>query len=170
LIASPNGRSFSPLPICRGEDCFGERHQIGDNFAFIKVGTRESGGDLFVAEQLLRDKFGPPRHLHRDQDEFFYVLEGKFVFEIGNQHCTLRAGDSALGPRRIPHVWAFTGEGGPGRLLVSFAPAGKAEAFFREVGSAISRPLNDPAFWSHHGMKLLGPPLAVLPTHIEFHI
>ena len=138
----------------------GFRHQVGDNFALIKVGTRESSGSLFLAENILRHKVGPPRHVHRDQDEFFYVLEGKFVFEIGNQNFTLGAGDSALGPRRIPHVWAFAGEGGTGRLLVSLAPAGKIEAFFREIGSANGRPLRDPAFWSDHGMELLGPPLA----------
>jgi len=146
--------------VAAGDDCFGEMHQIGDHFVRFKVGTGETGGNLFVAENVFPAKGGPGRHVHPHQDEWFYVLEGEFIFEIGDQRFTLRDGDSALGPRQVPHVWAFTG-GGTGRLLVSFAPAGRIEAFFREITSATSRPLHDSALWSDHEMELLGPPLVV---------
>jgi hypothetical protein len=46
-----------------------------------------------------------------------------------------------------------------GRILVAFAPAGKMEAFFREVTRADAMPPQDPALWLAHGMQLLGPPL-----------
>jgi len=143
-----------------GEDRFGETRPIGGHFVRFKVGTAETGGRLFVAENLFYDKAGPARHLHYDQDEWFYVLEGEFAFEVGDQKFTLQPGDSLLGPRRIPHVWGFTG-GGTGRLLVSFAPAGRIEAFFREITSAGSRPFDDPKLWSENGMELLGPPMFV---------
>jgi len=143
-----------------GEDRFGEKRPIGDHFVHFRVGTAETGGRLFIAENVFYDKAGPARHLHHDQDEWFYVLEGKFAFEVGDQKFMLQPGDSLLGPRRIPHVWGFTG-GGTGRLLVSFAPAGKIEASFREITSRDSRSLDDPKLWSENGMELLGPPLFV---------
>jgi hypothetical protein len=48
-----------------------------------------------------------------------------------------------------------------GRILVTFLPAGMMEAFFREVTKANAMPPQDPALWQAHGMRLLGPPLAV---------
>ena len=68
-----------------------------------------------------------------------------------------------LGPREIPHAWAFAG-GPPGRLLISFAPAGKMEAFFNERENRGIKPgaySNDAAFMHAFGMELIGPPLVV---------
>jgi len=44
----------------------------------------------------------------------------------------LAPGDSVLGPRRVPHAFAFVGNT-TGKLLVGFTPAGKMEEFFREL-------------------------------------
>ena len=48
-----------------------------------------------------------------------------------------------------------------GRILVAFFPAGKMEAFFREVSKANATPPQEPGVWRAHGMELLGPPLSV---------
>jgi hypothetical protein len=78
----------------------------------------------------------------------------------------LKSGDSILGPREVPHAWAFVGDT-PGKLLIAFAPANKMEAFFRETmkrhSSVYSNPgdLNDKEFFRAYGMELLGPPLSV---------
>jgi len=95
--------------------------------------------------------------VHHDQDEWFYALEGEFRFEIGQERLTLKPGDSVLGPRHVPHVWAYTGGGGTGRILIAFAPAGKMEAFFREITKANAMPPQDPARWRAYGMELVGP-------------
>ena len=60
----------------------------------------------------------------------------------------------------MPHVWAHVGEGA-GRMLITFLPAGKMEAFFRIVTQANAMPPQDPQLWRAHGMELLGPPLDV---------
>jgi quercetin 2,3-dioxygenase len=65
-----------------------------------------------------------------------------------------------LAPRQVPHVWAFVGEA-RGRILIAFLPAGKMEAFFREVTKANAMPPQDPELWRAHGMELLGPPLLI---------
>jgi quercetin 2,3-dioxygenase len=86
------------------------------------------------------------------------VVEGEFIFEVGAEKYRLTPGDSLLAPRNIAHVWAFTG-GGRGNILIAFTPAGKMEAFFREVTKANAMPPQDPELWRGHDMELLGPPL-----------
>jgi uncharacterized cupin superfamily protein len=104
---------------------------------------------------------GRPATCTTDQDEWFYILEGDFIFEVGAERCTLRPGDSLLAPRQVPHVWAYVSDA-RGRILVTFLQAGVMEAFFREVTKANAMPPQDPALWHAHGMELLGPPLSVL--------
>jgi quercetin dioxygenase-like cupin family protein len=145
--------------VAAGEDQFGEQRSLGISTITFKVTPRDSQG-LFVFENSFREKGGPARHLHYEQDEWFYAAEGVFHFEVGEQKLILNPGDSLLAPRQVPHVWAYAGGTG-GRILIAFMPAGKMEAFFREVTKANAMPPQDPELWQAHGMQLLGPPLMV---------
>jgi mannose-6-phosphate isomerase-like protein (cupin superfamily) len=145
--------------LAAGEDRFGEQRGLGISSIDFKVVPQDSTG-LFVLENTFHQKGGPARHLHYDQDEWFYALEGEFLFEVGPDQFRLKPGDSLLAPRRVPHVWAYVGDA-RGRILVTFMPAGKMESFFREVTKANAMPPQDPALWRAHGMELLGPPLRV---------
>lgn len=147
------------LRLPAGEDRFGEHRGLGISKIDFKVAGQGSGG-LLLLENTFHAKGGPARHLHYDQDEWFYCLEGVFLFEVGQERFSLNPGDSLLAPRRVPHVWAYTGDG-VGRILIAFQPVGAMEAFFREVTKADAMPPQDPALWRAHGMELLGPPLSV---------
>lgn len=149
----------SALFLAAGADRFGEQRGLGMSTIAFKVTTPNSS-DLFILENAFWAKGGPARHLHYDQEEWFYVLEGEFLFEVGAERFRLQPGDSLLAPRQVSHVWAFVGEG-QGRVLVVFLPAGNMEAFFREVTRANAMPAQDPALWRAHSMELLGPPLPV---------
>src|SRR6266403_1724241 len=107
---------------------------------------------------------GPPKHFHYEQDEWFYCLAGEYVIEVGNQRFELAPGDSVLGPRRVPHAFAFTGNT-MGKLLVGFTPAGKMEEFFRELekrgryfgeGTAADKERAR----QYYGIENVGPPLS----------
>jgi quercetin dioxygenase-like cupin family protein len=111
-----------------------------------------------VIENTFHARGGPARHLHYEQDEWFYALEGEFVLEVGTEKFNLLPGDSLLAPRQIAHAWAHVGTG-RGRMLIAFLPAGNMEAFFREVTRADAMPPQDPALWQAHGMELVGSPL-----------
>ena len=117
-----------PVRVPRGGDRLEERHVIGVSSTAFKVLTDESASALFVIEHASRKKGGPPRHLHHNENEWFYVIEGEYIAEIGSERFHLKPGDSILGPREVPHGWAYVGEGA-GKLLIAFAPAGKMEAF-----------------------------------------
>jgi quercetin 2,3-dioxygenase len=152
-----------PLFVAAGQDRFGERRGLGISEIAFKL-TPQDGGDLLILENTFSAPGGPPRHLHHAQEEFFYAAEGEFVLEVGDQRFTLQPGDSLLAPRGIAHVWAWVGgpAGARGRMLITFAPAGQMEAFFREVNKANAMPPQDPALWHAHGMELAGPPLPVV--------
>lgn len=105
----------------------------GGDLLYVKVATQDSGGALFMTEQPIeRRGFGPPKHYHEAQDEWFYCLAGEYVVEIGDRRFRLAAGESVLVPRRMPHAFVYDGSG-PGRLLVGFTPAGRMEQFFRDL-------------------------------------
>jgi quercetin dioxygenase-like cupin family protein len=143
-----------------GGDCRGERAGLGITSIDCKVAPQDTNGALFVIELAIREKGGPARHLHYEQEEWFYVVEGEFVIEVGLERMRLRPGDSVLAPRRVPHVWAHVDDG-PGRMVIVFTPAGKMEAFFRAAAKNNALPPPDPAWWRAYDMELLGPPLAV---------
>jgi quercetin dioxygenase-like cupin family protein len=171
IAASPLallGQSGGPasakvVRLTRGEDRLGEHHTIGVSTTDFKVLTEESRGGLFVMEHTSPKKGGPPRHLHHNEDEWFYVIEGDYIAEIGSDRFRLKAGDSVLAPRKVPHAWAFVGDT-PGRLLIAFAPANKMEAFFRDNAKRGKDGdyVDDAEVYRAYGLELLGPPLSIV--------
>lgn len=157
---APQTSPAHALRVAAGADRFGEQRSLGISVISFKVCPQDSNG-LLILENTFHAKGGPARHLHYEQDEWFYVAEGEFLMEVGDERFRLQPGDSVLAPRRVPHVWAFAGEQPPGRIVVAFMPAGQMEAFFREVTKTNAMPIQDPGLWRAHGMELLGPPLAV---------
>ncbi len=142
-----------------GQDIYGQRWGLGvSTMAFKVAGQGEQG--LFVLENTFHAQGGPARHLHYAQDEWFYVLEGEFIVEVGGEQFRLRPGDSVLAPRRVPHAPAHVGDA-VGRLLVTFSPAGQMEAFFRLVTPENRMPVPDPALWRAYGMEVTGPPIEI---------
>jgi quercetin dioxygenase-like cupin family protein len=142
-----------------GHDIAGEHRGLGISVIEFKVVPGDSNG-LLILENTFHAKGGPPRHLHFEQDEWFYAVDGEFVVEIGKDRFRMRPGDSVLAPRRIPHVWAHAGNG-RGSMLITFSPAGKMEGFFREVTKENAMPSQSPELWRAHGMEVVGPPLPV---------
>ena len=136
----------------------------GGDRLHVKVATQDSGGALFMTEQPIeRRGSGPPRHYHEEQDEWFYCLAGAYVVEIGDQRLRLGPGDSVLGPRRVPHTFAYDGTG-PGRILIGFTPAGRIEQFFRDLekrGEFFGNGSPEDQELAHrlYGIVNVGPPL-----------
>jgi mannose-6-phosphate isomerase-like protein (cupin superfamily) len=128
----------------------------------IKVSTLDTDGGLSVAEITSWDKGGPAQHLHHEQDEWFYVLEGEYVIEVADERYEPGLGDSLLAPRKVAHAWAHVGEG-TGRLIAALQPAGEIEAFFEDLAKLGSTPEREELSrtFSSHGLELVGPPLSI---------
>lgn len=127
-----------------------------------KVSTRDTGGALYAFEHRDMPKGGPPRHVHHDQDEWFYVVAGEYAVEIGEERFTLKPGDSLFAPRQIPHAWACISDT-PGTLLTTVTPAGTFETFITDTTKHTTVPSMEEmaATFEKHDMTLLGPPLEV---------
>ena len=146
-----------------GGDRFEQRRKIFGSMSIdFKVSGSDTDGDLFVIENTNDARGGPPRHLHHEQEEWFYVVRGEYLAEIGDERYRLGPGDSIFAPRRVPHVWAHAGEG-TGRLIVAFRPAGEMEAFFdaRSRLEEAASPEELRGLFRSHGMEVTGPPLEV---------
>ena len=144
-------------PVEAGQDRFGETHSLGYSTILFKAVPRETNGGLLMIEHKNLMKGGPPRHFHLRQEEWFYVMEGEVLFEVGDSRKTLRAGESILGPRGIPHAFSGVGEK-PAHMLIAFTPAGKMEEFFRYV-AVPNGPKMDTEVFARYEMQYVGPPL-----------
>src|SRR5439155_5768520 len=154
---------FLGFSVAAGDDRFGERIQLGGEPNDCKVSAQDTGGAMCVFEFT---GSGWPRHLHYDQDEWIYVIDGELQFEVGDKRFRVGAGESVFIPRKVPHVWACV-SGKPVKIINVYQPAGKMEEFFRELGKYKGKPyvhevLSIDEFrqlFHDHGMVLLGPPL-----------
>jgi quercetin dioxygenase-like cupin family protein len=128
----------------------------------IKVSTLDTGEALSVAEITSLHKGRPIRHSHHEQDEWFYVLEGEHVIEVGEERYELGAGDSLLGPRKVAHAWAHVGEG-TRRLIAALQPAGEIEEFFEDLAKSGRTPERGELqrVFDSHRLELVGPPLSI---------
>jgi mannose-6-phosphate isomerase-like protein (cupin superfamily) len=142
-------------PVAAGLDRFGPPRTLGISSLTFKVATSDTAGNLFVIEHRdLQPGTGPALHLHYSQEEWFYVMEGEVVFVVGDQRLSLRAGESVLAPRRVPHT--FSAVGSPAHMLIAFTPACKMEQYFIDGAANPSlAPTED--FTNRYDMKWIGP-------------
>lgn len=99
----------------------------------LKTSGAETAGQLWVMEQRFRRGPAAPMHVHRNEDEAWFVLEGRFTAVVGEQTLTVEEGGFLWGPRDVPHGLAVDSEFG--RVLTICTPAG-FEHFFRQTGEA----------------------------------
>lgn len=93
----------------------------GEDVVVIARGD-EPGGDYDLLEITIPPEFeGVPPHVHHDNDEAFYVLEGEILLQIGEEEHRLTPGSYAFGPRGVPHAYRIAGDGSA-RMLVLFTP------------------------------------------------
>jgi mannose-6-phosphate isomerase-like protein (cupin superfamily) len=138
-----------------GEDRYGQYHTMGVSHLLFKVSGNETGGGMFVLEHQHLKPGGPALHLHLNQEEWFYVMEGAVMFQVGAQRLTLEAGESVLAPRRVPHTFSSVAES-ESRMMIAFCPAGKMEQYFRDAADP-KAPEAEAEYLRKYEMELVGP-------------
>jgi quercetin dioxygenase-like cupin family protein len=116
-----------------------------------QITLKASDPQLGVVEVVIAPGDEPPLHIHRDEDEWFYVLDGEVTFHVGEDTYRETAGAFVSFPRGIAHT--FTIESGSARFLVLNTPGGFERMFERAPRSVEDalRALND------YGMDVVGP-------------
>ena len=145
----------------------GEAFWLLGMLEIIKIGGADTNGEYGLLEVTVRAGDGSPWHVHPDEDEWFYVLEGEFTIYVGEERLSLTAGSfaSAPGACRTPSSARRMER----RALIGFQPF-LFEGFLREVGEPASErvlppPLEAPPdvgrlipIAARNGMEILGLP------------
>jgi quercetin dioxygenase-like cupin family protein len=111
--------------------------------AIIKASGKETDGRFTLVEVVNYEGGETPLHVHHNEDEAFWVLEGSLTFEVGGQVIKVEPGSFLFGPRDVPHLYRV--DKGPARLLFIVSPAG-FEGFIRDTSEPAPTPTLPPTF------------------------
>lgn len=160
---SRSQRTEKPFQVLAGDARFGTHYKMKGvtlNTLDLKISGKDTNGELAVFEQTGQTpKGGPPLHIHIDQDEWFFVTEGEYLFQCGEEKFHMKAGDTIFLPRNVPHAFVQLTESA--RTVVSYMPAGKMDEFFAVTDTWTSPPSSElvERVFADHGMKVVGPGL-----------
>lgn len=133
------------------------RGPVGGRLLF-KVRAEDTGGRLTAFDNVIPPGTGPPVHLHDQQDETWWVLEGQLRFRLADAEHLAPAGSFVWVPRGVAHAFRNDGDV-DARLLVMFTPGG-IEPFFDQLAAASQvRPEDFARAGALVGMRVTGPPL-----------
>ena len=127
---------------------------------WLRTTSAQTGGALGLIEQLVPPGLGSPYHVHHNEDEAFYVLDGEIRFFSEGNSWVLGKGGFAFLPRGIPHGFRTEGDA-PSRSLILATPAG-FEEFVAEL-SSVEPPTGPPDMAGlmeaagRYGVEILGP-------------
>ena len=127
---------MSALVLLPGE---GKAVQIGGGGLGVvfKLFGADTGGQFAVVEHpLAPGTLGGPPHIHHNEDEASYVLEGEIMVQIGDQLIQAPAGTLIFKPRGLSHVFWNQGSA-PARILEIISPAG-FEKYFEELAELVT--------------------------------
>ncbi len=165
IITTSMTRTNKGFKVNSDEARFGEHFKMKGvtlNVLDLKISSKDTDGDLAVFEQKgFTPKGGPPLHIHPYQDEFFYIIEGEYLFQVGDVKYPMKSGDTIFLPRNVQHAFVQLTE--KAKVLVSYMPAGKMEDFFKTTDLWTSPPTVEEIAkaFEDHDMKVVGPPLKV---------
>lgn len=156
--------TFSPVAHGPGE---GEHLWFFGALTTIKADGTDTGGRVMVTENLAPRGSGSPLHVHHNEDEWFYILEGELTIWVAGTTVVAAAGSFVFGPRDVPHTFVVSSE--QARFLLVTEPAG-FEGFILALAEPAPAPEIPPAptappdmapvlqAAADHGLEILGPP------------
>jgi quercetin dioxygenase-like cupin family protein len=104
---------------------------VGDLYTVL-AGGEDTGGAYALIHAQVPPGGGPPPHVHRCEDEAFYVLAGQLTFQADGSTFTAGAGAWVTLPKGSLHTFRNTGST-QALMLIVVTPSG-LEKFFAEVG------------------------------------
>ena len=163
------------VPIVRQRDEGEQRWFAGGGLWTMKATAHETDGRLIIVEDHLVRGKTTPLHMHPEQDEALWVLEGEVVVYVDGAEHPVGEGGFFYAPRQVPHAFLVTSE--TGRLLSLMTPGSGWD--FYEAASEPSSSRDDAsrpadldrlraAAAASPSIEILGPPpfAALSPTAI----
>ena len=149
--------------------------EIGDSIWFmnghvtIHLSKHTNPDGISLTEHRLPAAFGPPFHIHLDEDEVFYILDGEFRFKLGEAISHGQAGQTIYLPKGVPHGFRVLSPQG-GRCII-ITRGGFEDMLRRASRPAEAVRLPEPVqptpeelarlarACTENGIDLLGPPI-----------
>lgn len=158
-------------PYVVGRDDGEHRHFL-NHLATTKVDPGDTGS-MAAIEFVAPKGFGPPLHVHDDEDEVMIVLDGEIAFRSGENEQIGTAGSTVYLPHGVPHTFQVLSESARFTTVAArLHGAPRFGGFVAELGDDLIEPVApapleiDPAAvaesGARHGITLLGPPPAPL--------
>ncbi len=137
----------------------------GGGILTMKATAEETGGAFMLFEDFMSRGKATPLHVHANEDEALYVLEGELLVHIDGTDHPIEQRAIAFAPRGVPHAFLVTS---PTARVLCLQTPGSAEAFYRGA-SVPAGDDTDPAgpvdfervresAERSGGMQVLGPP------------
>jgi quercetin dioxygenase-like cupin family protein len=128
----------------------------------------ESAAAVSIIEHKMAEGFGPPLHVHTDEDETFYALEGRFRFRVAGETLELATGQSLHVPGGTVHTFRVLSD--VGRLLTvtngafeGMVRAASVPARFEDLPPPVPFTPEDQnrlaILCNQNGIQFLGPPI-----------
>ena len=140
----------------------GKLLQISDHPITFKATRNDTNGAYSLFEANLVGG-GPGQHIHTDEDEALYILEGELNVKLGEEIFLAESGSFVFLPRNVLHTFWRANEK-PVKLLVIISPPEFEEFFFDVVGN--EQEISGETFGERamdisdkYNVKFLGPPL-----------
>ncbi|MBW4455506.1 MAG: cupin domain-containing protein [Nostoc indistinguendum CM1-VF10] len=141
--------------VSRREDLNWFDTMPGEQMA-IRVPSTDVGGAFTILEVRVPAFSGPPLHYHKDREEIFEILEGRFRFHCAGEEFEVGPGTTVVVPRKSVHGFVNLGPGAA-RMLFIFVP-GDIDEFFPQIGQTPPEDWTDLS--SQHDTWIVGSPLS----------
>ena len=100
-----------------------KRYYFDVGVGSVCLSGADTGGAYCLLDIGLAPGMTVPRHTHTREDEAYYVLSGELEVIVGDEVFILRAGDTLIAPRDIPHQLRNSGDV-ENHYLIMFSPSG----------------------------------------------
>jgi mannose-6-phosphate isomerase-like protein (cupin superfamily) len=154
-------------PILLGPD-EGDARWWGDSLAIIRASADTTAGPITVIDNYASSGATPPLHIHHNEGEGFYLIDGTMTIWVGGKKIDASPGSYVYGPPGVPHTFIVTSP--IARYLFITEPAG-FDRFVRSVSTVAERLVlpppsaqraEDPELMARvaaeYGIEILGPP------------
>jgi quercetin dioxygenase-like cupin family protein len=128
----------SPMPKPYGHLAPNRFLGLRNHRGHVLISSDETSGGLVLAGLEVDPKGGLQPHLHRLEEEVFYVLEGHFRVTLGDEEIEALPGDFVFAPRGTVHAWSNSGDS-PAYALVFIAPAENFQNFSLEMEKLVAQ-------------------------------
>ena len=106
----------------------GTKTKITGFDAVYRTNLKMTGNLLDYFELTVPPKKGAPLHIHHKNDESLHVIEGEFIFQVGDKEYNAPKGTFLFIPRGVAHKFINIGNTN-GCMIGTFTPAGTFDFF-----------------------------------------